>query len=694
MVSLNDFYGIQNNILTTNINVPPINNNKNKSQKNYIKIIDNFEQSKNIQVNKNNINNINLNKDKSPVNNNFFEEKEKIEEIEDIEEHVKNAKDIITHLASCAFIKNEIKVEDYINSAANLSDLMKHININKKINYPSIFHDHKIILKYPGLISNTILDEDYIFILSLIAQILEEKGINVSIYKKNQGMDKLDGASLQYLFSGLTEKKKYEISFDLGPVKNGILLQKGDKLNEFVDEWKQKISKQLNLQVDEVILVNPKNKNGLCSLDFVPNQVNIAYQKLKDFNEIKNIEEKSLIEECQLNIDIFDPKHNNQDGGWGIGEKRGGEDYIPPEGWFGYGLKVSKKYDNGDDTWLGYYNAKGEFAVAYFGLSNIYANKKNLSHFLTEINSKEALKMGYEQTYKNDKDIRNPEKKCGGGIYLFQNPKYAENTAGIIDIGGVRYKLLLMCRVNPVKIRQPEGFPDCWILNSTPSEIRPYRILIKKIFKSPMAISSQNEIKTFTNSPQYYLDIIKKKDTSFFSTNHSEYNNDDYVVNLYTSNDYKYINNYLREGTVTGTKYNEKQIKSWIWCLHNSLTKKSNVSNSSIYYRGVTRKFPDNLGIGSKFIFGEFTSVSEDINVGLSFAVGGTLFIIRIENNGNPFYCNKIADLSVYKHEKEILITSNCTFQVTKREGKEEDPKKKTPEKIYLTCEGYKVLNN
>ena len=131
-------------------------------------------------------------------------------------------------------------------------------------------------------------------------------------------MDKLDGASLKDLFSGLTEKKKYEISFDLGPVKNGILLQKGDELNDLVDEWKQKISKQLNIQVDEVILVNPKNKNGLCSLDFVPNQVNISYQKLKNFNEIKNIEEKSLIEECQLNTDIFDPNHNNQDGGWGI----------------------------------------------------------------------------------------------------------------------------------------------------------------------------------------------------------------------------------------------------------------------------------------------------------------------------------------------------------------------------------------
>ena len=675
-----------NNLIQQNINSSKKINKNINNQNN--KMLNNFKNFKNIKISQDNINN---NKNVNLVKNNFLEENE---DIEDIEEHEKNAADIISHLASCAFIQNEIKVEDYINSAANLSDLMKLININKKNNHPSIFYDHKIISKYPGLIANNALHEDYIFILSLIAKILEEKGINISIYKEKQGMDKLDGASLQYLFSGLTEKKKYEISFDLGPAKNGILLQKGEELDDFVDEWKQKISKQLNIEKDEVILVNPKNNNGLCSLDFVPNQINISYQKLNNFNEIKNIKEKSLIEECQLNTDIFDPEHNNQDGGWGIGEKRGGEDYIPPEGWFGYGLKVSKKYDNGDDTWLGYFNIEGEFAVAYFGLSNIYGNKKNLSHFLSEINSKEALNMGYEQIYKNDKDLRNPTKKCGSGIYLFQNPKFAENTAGVIDIGGVRYKLLLMCRVNPEKIRQPEGFDNCWILNCTPSEIRPYRILIKKIFKSPMAIASQNEIKTFINSPQYYMDIIKQKDCSFFNTNHSKYNNDDYVINLYTSNDYIYINNYLREGKVIEGKYNEKQIKSWVWCLHNSLTKKSNVSNSSTYYRGVSRKFPDNLGIGSKFIFGEFTSVSEDINVALSFASGGTLFIIRIENNNNPFYCNNITKLSEYTHEKEILITSNCTFQITKKENEEKDDEKHTVEKIYLTCEGYKIKGN
>ena len=40
----------------------------------------------------------------------------------------------------------------------------------------------------------------------------------------------------------------------------------------------------------------------------------------------------------------------------------------------------------------------------------------------------------------------------------FQNPKYAENSAGIIDILGYRMKIIIMCRINPKKIRQPVIF--------------------------------------------------------------------------------------------------------------------------------------------------------------------------------------------------------------------------------------------
>ena len=44
-------------------------------------------------------------------------------------------------------------------------------------------------------------------------------------------------------------------------------------------------------------------------------------------------------------------------------------------------------------------------------------------------------------------------KKCGGSVCLFQGPKLAECCAGIVNIFVIEYKILLMCRVNPQKIR-------------------------------------------------------------------------------------------------------------------------------------------------------------------------------------------------------------------------------------------------
>ena len=628
-------------------------------------------------------------------------------EVGDIEEQKKNVSEVMEHFVSLAFLQNEIPKETYINSAVYVSDLMNKINIKEQKKYPNKFYNPKLILKKPGLLTKSSQNdkdekekkEEENFVLSLISQILEEKGINVSIYKENQSKSELSGASLQYLFGGLTEKKKFKLFLNLDNNDNNKFIEKEDELNELIDNFKNKFSEKLKIKKDDILLVNPKYNNGQCTLDLIPgdNSNLTTINKLKEYKEIKEIEEKPLIEGCQLNSDIFDPEGNNQDGGWALGETRGKEEYIPPIGWFGYGLKVKGKYDNGNDTWLDYNDYKdGIFAVAYFGISNIYGNKKNLKNFLVEIASQDALKIGYEQTYKDDQDIRHPTQKCGSGIYLFQNPEIAENTAGIINIGAVRYKLLIMCRVNPKKIRQPKGFKDCWILNSSPFEIRPYRILVKKIFQSAMAGASQYEIKTFTSTPSYIKDIITKKDTSFYNTKENclhlfnkktNISDDEYVMFLYTTRFYSEINYYLREGKLKLNNYfNKQQIKSWVWCLHKALNrKKSNVSNGTICYRGVARKFPDNLGIGSKLIFVEFTSTSINKKVALNFAQNQTLFKIRIENNNSPnCYCYKIDKISNYEEEEEILITSNCIFQITKK-----DKKKDGITKVNMTCKGY-----
>ena len=101
-------------------------------------------------------------------------------------------------------------------------------------------------------------------------------------------------------------------------------------------------------------------------------------EKIAKDKAVKDIRMARLIEGCIIMPQMFDPRGDNKDGGWGIGEKRGPPNYLkvydPPIGYVGYGLKVSKQYDNGDDTWLGYQHKVGEWYIAYHGTGMDAAN--------------------------------------------------------------------------------------------------------------------------------------------------------------------------------------------------------------------------------------------------------------------------------------------------------------------------------
>ncbi len=105
----------------------------------------------------------------------------------------------------------------------------------------------------------------------------------------------------------------------------------------------------------------------------------------------------------------------------------------------------------------------------------------------------------------------------------------------------------------------------------------------------------------FTNR---YKAIIKEKDKSFYKKNDqgNDYDNFKFVMHLYSTNDYEYLNNYMLFGKA-GEKYSEAELKSWAWCLHSSLTyTKSNVDNGIILYRGVSGiQMPENFKVGTQF---------------------------------------------------------------------------------------------
>ena len=309
-----------------------------------------------------------------------------------------------------------------------------------------------------------------------------------------------------------------------------------------------------------------------------------------------------------------------------------------------------------------------------------------------------------QQLYKNEKDIRNNNLECGDGICCFQNPKFAENEAGIIDVLGYRIKIILMCRVNPKKIRQPINFPDCWILNPTPDEIRHYRILIKNIPFSPLTGTINDKI-IVANSPVNYIvsaiksndfsfnDLKKDKDFEFCSIIKGQIINDDlFAIRLYSSIFYQPINTYLRNKQILNLNLkgcrdlSEDEIKSWICCLQLALSRNANVKEDTVVYRGVKLKFPPEIGIGSKFYFREFISTSiyqEFAEKWIEYE--GTILVIKIKNNGingHKNYCYYIEDITYTEQQDEVLFSSHCFFTVTNIKHE------KYIDYIYLTCEG------
>ena len=267
---------------------------------------------------------------------------------------------------------------------------------------------------------------------------------------------------------------------------------------------------------------------------------------------------------------------------------------------------------------------------------------------------------------------------------------------------------MIMCRVNPKNIRQPENFIDSWLLNPNSNEIRPYRILIKKI--SNLVESSNIFIRVSDCPIDYIISAIKSKDISFYNlSEHSRFkefsylngkklSNDNFSIRLYTSQFYAILNNYLREkklenrlfieDNLEDKKINEEYIKSWIYCLHLAIGRNSNIKDNTIVYKSISSYyFSSDIGIGSKFFFREFFSTSLSKKIAKEFLHNrGTFMTITIKNNGTngfPNYCLSVKDISLYQDLDEVIITCHCCFIVTKRERKNEI------DYVNLICEGY-----
>ena len=186
-----------------------------------------------------------------------------------------------------------------------------------------------------------------------------------------------------------------------------------------------------------------------------------------------------MTEFLSLDPDLLNGFGNKFDGKWARREKRGGFDYIPPIGWVGFGLNVINKYDNKNNDWLACDGRPGEWCVGYHGIGRNQSSDevRNMIKSILKIN----LQPGKAQAFKNDIDIKHKGKKVGIGVYISYSISVLEQYSGIINIRGKKYKVGIMVRCKPDKIRVPRKQQNYWVLDGNFDQLRPYRLLIREL---------------------------------------------------------------------------------------------------------------------------------------------------------------------------------------------------------------------
>ena len=377
---------------------------------------------------------------------------------------------------------DEEKVKEVLEDMCVLGSIMKEEIIEEKQKNPEKFIETSDALKKEK-------EDSGLFALGLISQNLEELGMETAIEKdslQKKGEEDASAACLQFITNGMCNKKKYDLHFDFGEKRNEELLDNEEEYEKFKNNLKLKLSKDYGIPPDKIIVTFPQKGSYRVQVIFQSDEFNNLdtnqfMSKFKNDNEfkelsyLKEIHSDLVMGGCKLRKDQLDPRGNRNDG-WGVGENRGGKPYDPPIGWNGIGLKVWDKY--GDNTWLGMNNSPGEWCVAYHGVGR-YKPSKDVQ-FITKNIYVGTFKKGDNQVHKNHDDVNHKGKKVGEGVYCTPLIETALKYSGESEVNGKKFKTVLMVRVKPNAIRYCMDKKNYWVVNGTPDEIRPYRILYKQ----------------------------------------------------------------------------------------------------------------------------------------------------------------------------------------------------------------------
>lgn len=191
-----------------------------------------------------------------------------------------------------------------------------------------------------------------------------------------------------------------------------------------------------------------------------------------------------MLTHLKIRPDDLDPEHNfdYRKPGVPTEERRGNCPYYLPIGWYRHALKVLNKYD-GDRTWIGRINVKGEWPVAFHGTTYDAVSgiiKQGLLPMSGGRDAKinEAIEQIGEEANQPGLYVAT---HCDGGSY----PQYTAPFSVTTFPGKTeRFSIVFQCRVQPGKYTTHTTgnvvqIGEAWRIVD-PNAVRPYGILLKK----------------------------------------------------------------------------------------------------------------------------------------------------------------------------------------------------------------------
>ena len=375
------------------------------------------------------------------------------------------------------------KVGDLTNKIDNLSiyDKKEHQVINvydyvleKIIDYST--HILTVPKQYISIDECLMLKDEPFFILGILGKYLEQIGVSVLIEReelpRNDDLADYHKCILQFICNSYILKSKYVLEFDLDENRIWYLVNDPIEACNFNEKLKNILKEIYNFKEGEILITNHLRNNGkFVAVIAIKSNFNktitkdelikVFAEKDEDLKTLIKVDKELITPKIKLSKSMLHPGEDNKYNKWNWNQKRGGEDYIPPDGWIKYGIKIDHNFNDRRNDWISFLHKKGEWSVAYCAITGI--DKK------------------MEQIYENDDDIRHRGKIVGVGVYCPSDPKIMEEKTETIDANGEKYKVGFMVRVKPDKIRASKKNEKIWVLNGNDNEIRPYGILIKKL---------------------------------------------------------------------------------------------------------------------------------------------------------------------------------------------------------------------